>query len=133
MSIMSIIRKIINFLHGYRKLKVMAIVGEYTIVANLKGQFVGVINYTFPNEIFFGRVSKRNTQKLAEVIPASYKYSTQIIPKFYYDIGNFWWGYSKNNKNELVIIRNLNSNKEKASVACNVRNYIYVPTIEIVE
>lgn len=129
------LNKIVNFLQGYRELKVMAIVGKYAIVANLKGQFVGIVEKdALPDsETFSGRVTDA-MKKVAVVVPASYKHEKTVRPITVYDIGRLWWGLDKE-KDELVIIRDLLASQntfapQNSFVAANVKEYIYLPFVE---
>ena len=125
-----------NFPQDSRELKVMAIVENWAIVANLKGQFVGIIEkISLPNaESFRGRVSDTK-QEIAVVVPASYKHERTVCPIVFNDIEQFWWGLDKT-RNELVIIRHLSAVRDTfvprtSSIAANVMEYTEIPLIEL--
>jgi len=125
------IRKIVNFLQGYRKLKVMAIVEDLAIVANLKGQFVGIIKKdALPDsETFSGRASD-TMKKIAVVTPASYKHDRDIKLIAPCNTSELWWGLDKDRK-ELVIIRDLEPKYTAfTAIAANVSDYIDIPFVE---
>ena len=104
---MNTIMKCINFLKGYRKLKVQAVVGNYAIVTNQKGQFVGVVSSSAAKHTteFWGKQAE-STLKVASYTHGSYKSRmklfTPVVTCCNEDECKKWWGYDQDNN--LVVI-----------------------------
>jgi hypothetical protein len=104
---MNTIMKCVNFLKGYRKLKVQAIVGNHAIVTNQRGQFIGIVSASLAKNTteFWGKQAS-STQKVAVLTHGSYKSRMKVYkPVVKCSDSNDekkWWGYDQD-KNLVII------------------------------
>lgn len=124
------LKKMFRSLQGYKDLKVVATVGNYVVVANLKGQIVGIMNKADAPATpeFIGKVTS-NTIPVIFVTPASYKYGLTVIPVFQDKQQNNCWCSIKDSE-EIAIIDGYKPQWTGVAVAANYDCQIYFRVIK---
>lgn len=116
------IKKIINFLKGYRELTVIGVTSKYVILANRKGRILGITNLTDDNanlSVLYAKKGK-NTEYFAIATPASLKHdiAVKLIVHDKENVG--YWG--EDEKKELVFLETTTSYHD-VLVAATIENY----------
>ena len=129
---MKTIVKFINFLIGFRKLKVEMVAGDYAILVDQTGKFKGVANAKGikNDEEVWGKKRSKITDVIT-VSHASYKHSLTVRPVAPCGKNNSWIGITENN--ELAVIEYYDPKHDGARVliAANVIGNTEVPLVTV--
>jgi hypothetical protein len=115
---------------------VQAIVGNYAIVTNQRGQFIGIVSASAAKHTteFWGKQAT-STQKVASYTHGSYKSRNKLFRPVieYCHNGTFkkWWGYDDDN-NLVVIETYIPVTANKTVIPGELECFIDVPWINII-
>ena len=126
-------KNIINSSTDFEELKVVAITSQYVIVANLKGQVVGIISKKNEAEYSIGPIKAKLTDKNIPVIvasPGSYHSKLHQRPCYFEKGEGIWWGECRQNKEIVALKSNRTYHLESVTVACNADHYAHLPIYE---
>lgn len=113
-----------------------AIVGNYAIVTNQRGQFVGIVSTSAAKHTteFWGKQAT-STQKVASYTHGSYKSRNKLYRPVveYCQRGEYkkWWGYD-DNKNLVIIETSIPITANKTIIPGEFEDFIEVPWINII-
>lgn len=129
---MKTIINFINFLIGFRKLKVEEIAGNYAILVDQTGKFRGVTDAKGikKDEEVWGKKSSKTTDVIM-VTHASYKHSLSVKPIAQCGKDNSWVGITKIGNLVFIKYYDPQQNATRVSIAANVIGKTKLPLISV--